>query len=261
VWQALKHFRVVPSEVFVLTVRSPVTTLVATIPPVASAQGARPPKGGLCFSGDLRRTIVYIDAFNLYYGCLKRTPFRWLNLESLARRLLAADNEIRRIKYYTARVGARPTDPDQPTRQQLYLRALGTLSLVEVHYGHYLSHEVTMPLANPTPGGTRYAKVLKTEEKGSDVNLATHLVADAYENAFDVAAIITNDSDLLEPVRLVRQRLKKVVGILNPQPHPAFVLKQTASFFKQIRPAALKASQFPDNLRDTVGDFHKPPAW
>jgi hypothetical protein len=93
------------------------------------------------------------------------------------------------------------------------------------------------------------------------VNLATHLIADAYEDAFDVAALITNDSDLLEPVRLVRSRLKKTVGILNPQRHPAFVLKQAASFFKQMRPAALKASQLPDELQDAVGRFRKPAAW
>jgi len=93
------------------------------------------------------------------------------------------------------------------------------------------------------------------------VNLATHLVADAYENSFDVAALITNDSDLLEPVRLVRNRLKKAVGILNPQTHPSFVLSKAATFFKQIRPAALRGSQFPDQLADAVGSFRKPPSW
>jgi uncharacterized LabA/DUF88 family protein len=207
------------------------------------------------------RTIVYVDAFNLYYGCLKGTAYRWLNLEQLSRLLLAANNEITRIKYFTARVSARPTDLDQPNRQQLYLRALGTLPMVEVHYGHYLTHEVRMPVASPLPGAARYVNVIKTEEKGSDVNLATHLVADAYENAFDAAALITNDSDLLEPVRLVRGRLKKTVGVLNPQPHPSFVLKKAASFFKQIRPAALKGSQFPDELTDAVGRFRKPASW
>ena len=212
-------------------------------------------------SGGPLRTIVYVDAFNLYYGCLKGTPYRWLDLEQLARRLLAAHNDLRRIKYYTARVGARPSDPDQPTRQQLYLRALGTLPLVEIHFGHYLSHEVAMPLAHPRPGSARYVRVIKTEEKGSDVNLATHLVADAYEDAFDAAVLVTNDSDLLEPVRLVRTRLKKTVGVLNPQRHPAFVLAKAASFFKQIRPAALKASQFLNTLRDSVGEFRKPAVW
>lgn len=207
------------------------------------------------------RTIVYVDAFNLYYGCLRGTPHRWLDLEQLARRLLASHHQVVGIKYFTARVSARPGDPDQPNRQQLYLRALGTLPLVEVHFGHYLTHPVRMPLAAPVRGGPRHVEVLKTEEKGSDVNLATHLVADGCEDRYDCAALVTNDSDLLEPVRLVRGRLSKVVGVLNPQEHPSFVLKHAATFFKQIRAAALGASQFPEELRDQVGVFRKPPGW
>jgi hypothetical protein len=207
------------------------------------------------------RTILYVDAFNLYYGCLKGTPYRWLNLAELGHCLLAAHNVVIGIKYFTARVSARPNDPGQPTRQQLYIRALRTLPRVEIHYGHYLRHEVMMPLAYPAPGVPRHVRVIKTEEKGSDVSLATHLVADAYEDRFDAAAIITNDSDLLEPVRLVRARLRKTVGILNPQEHPSFVLSKAASFFKQIRPGALAASQFPDELADAIGPFRKPGTW
>jgi len=207
------------------------------------------------------RTILYIDAFNLYYGCLKGTPYRWLDLESLARRLLSSRNEIVRIKYFSARVSARAGDPGQPTRQQLYFRALATLPTVDIHLGHYLSHPVRMPLAAPVPGGPRYALVIKTEEKGSDVNLATELLADAYEDRFNVAVLVTNDSDLLEPVRLVRGRLGKVVGILNPQKHPSHSLRASTTFFKQIRRPALEASQFPDLLKDAVGWFRKPASW
>ena len=206
------------------------------------------------------RTFVYIDAFNLYYGCLRKTPYRWLDLVAFCRRLLPK-NDILRIKYFTARVGPRPGDPDQPLRQQLYLRALATLPLVEIHYGHYLSHEVFMPLSNPPKVGSRFVKVMKTEEKGSDVNLATHLISDAYENAFDIAALITNDSDLLGPVNLVKDRLGKKVGILNPQKHPAFVLRNAATFFKQIRNSALANSQLPAVLSDSHGTFQRPSTW
>ena len=59
------------------------------------------------------RTNVYVDAFNLYYGSLKGTPYRWLNLEALLRRLLIAGNQLQKIKYYTAHVGARPDEPDK----------------------------------------------------------------------------------------------------------------------------------------------------
>ena len=206
------------------------------------------------------RTYVYVDAFNLYYGCLRNTPYRWLNLEAFCRRMLPT-NDVQRIKYFTARVSARRNDPGQPLRQQIYLRALRTLPLVEIHLGHYLSHEVNMPLAHPPASGSRFVKVIKTEEKGSDVNLATHLVSDAYENLFDVAVIVSNDSDLLAPVDIASKRLGKKVGILNPQNHPAFVLKQAATFFKQIRQGVLRDSQFPDVLTDSDGTFHKPPSW
>jgi uncharacterized LabA/DUF88 family protein len=218
-------------------------------------------QAAFAFQGDEVRTSVYVDAFNLYYGSLKGTPYRWLNLEALLRRLLNAGNQIQKINYYTAHVGARPDDPGQASRQQLYLRALRTLPLVEIHLGHYLSHEVTMPLARPLPNGPRFARVLRTQEKGSDVNLATHLVADGYENRYEVAVIVSNDSDLLEPVRTIRHRLGKVVGILNPQRHPAFVLAQAATFFKQIRPSAVRESQFPTTLRDARGEFTKPANW
>jgi hypothetical protein len=204
------------------------------------------------------RTIVYVDAFNLYYDCLRKSPYKWLDLAQLSR-ILLPHNQIEYIKYFTARVGARPSDPDQPTRQQLYLRALATLGpRIEIYYGHYLSHVVKMPLAFPPSHGPRFAEVIKTEEKGSDVNLATQLISDAYEDRFQVAALITNDSDLLGPVQLVTERLRKRVGILNPQQHPSVVLKQAATFFKKIRESALRQSQFPDELVDSIGTFRKP---
>ena len=206
------------------------------------------------------KTCVYIDGFNLYYGALKKTPYRWLDLAQLCK-LMLPPNDVQRINYYTARVGARIGDPAQPIRQQTYLRALGTLPQVHVHFGHYLSHGVWMPVESPLPAGPKFVRVIKTEEKGSDVNLATHLVSDAYENKFDVAVLITNDSDLKEPVDLVRSRLGKMVGVLNPQKHPAVALTKVAAFFKTIRSGVLQASQFPEQLTDSRGTFDKPAGW
>ena len=133
------------------------------------------------------RTSVYIDAFNLYFGALKRTPYRWLDLEALCRAYLPG-NDIVSIKYFTAKVSARENDPQQPVRQQAYLRAISTLPTVSVIYGHYLSHVVSARLASSPDSGSPYVKIIKTEEKGSDVNLATHLLHDAHLNRFDLAA-------------------------------------------------------------------------
>jgi uncharacterized LabA/DUF88 family protein len=146
--------------------------------------------------------------------------------------LLLPNNTVAEIKYFTARVSARPNDPDQPVRQQLYFRALGTLPGLAIHYGHFLTHEVTMPLA-PVPGRSQqYARVIKTEEKGSDVNLATHLLHDAHMGRFDVAVVVSNDSDLLEPIKIVRGQLGKKVGILNPQKNPSRALLPHIDFIK-----------------------------
>jgi len=138
------------------------------------------------------RTIVYVDAFNLYYGCLKGTHHKWLDVVALSR-LLLPGHSIHRVKYFTARVSPRPTDPGQPQRQQAYLRALESRPEIEIHYGHYLSHVVRMPLADPGDTGPRTARVLKTEEKGSDVNLASHLIHDAHRRVFEAAALVSSE--------------------------------------------------------------------
>jgi uncharacterized LabA/DUF88 family protein len=151
------------------------------------------------------KATIYVDGFNLYYGALKNTPYRWLNLAKLCQIMLPRDT-INQIKYFTALVNPRVTDPDQLTRQQIYLRALQTIPNVEIIYGHFLTHEIMMPLAPPKAG---HVKVLKTEEKGSDVNLALHMLSDGYKNAYDVAVIVSNDSDLLLPIQFVKKELRK----------------------------------------------------
>ena len=119
---------------------------------------------------------VYIDGFNFYYGALKRTPFRWLNPLQMCSHLLPK-MDIQYIKYFTARIRPRD-DPQQPARQQHYFRALETIPNFEIILGHLLSHKISMPVADCPPGMQQYVTVIKTEEKGSDVKLASHLIND-----------------------------------------------------------------------------------
>src|SRR4051812_37222606 len=126
------------------------------------------------------RTNVYIDAFNLYYGCLKGSSSKWLDPLKFCQTALPK-NQIHRIRYFTAHIKARPDDPQQPDRQQAYLRALQTLPNLSIHHGRYLENKVRMRLAEPLPDGTTQVQVLKSEEKGSDVNLATYLLVDAFD--------------------------------------------------------------------------------
>ncbi|MCH8988302.1 MAG: NYN domain-containing protein [Chloroflexi bacterium] len=206
------------------------------------------------------KTNVYVDGFNFYYGCIRGTPWRWLDLEILCR-LLLPSHEINRIRYFTALVNARPDDPNQPQRQQTYLRALRTLPSVSLHFGHFLSNETNMRLARPPATGPRNVAVIKTEEKGSDVNLATFLLVDAFDHDCDQAVIISNDSDLLTPIQFVRELFGVRVGIFNPQKNRSWTLFNAVDFYRPIRKGPLSASQFPTSLSDTNGNFTKPQGW
>jgi uncharacterized LabA/DUF88 family protein len=204
---------------------------------------------------------VYVDGFNLYYGALRRTRFKWLDIEKLCR-LILKNTPIDKIKYFTARVVPRSSDPDQGVRQEIYLRALAANPKVEIHFGHFLSHVVRMPICDSAGKVTgQYGDVLKTEEKGSDVNIAAHLLLDAHTSRFDQAIIISNDSDLLTPIKFVRRDFKKRVGILNPHQRPSQVLLREADFLRPNRIGAVAAAQVPDQMSDRNGSFGRPSRW
>ena len=206
------------------------------------------------------QTNFYIDAFNLYYGSLKGTRDRWLDLDALFR-LVFPTNEINRIRYFTAIVEARPPDLRQPAHQQAYLRALQTLPSLSIHYGQYKTRAVRLPLAKPPASGPKVAHVLRTEEKGSDVNLASHLLLDAFRGDCETAIVVSNDADLKAPIEIAKTELGIKVGVLNPHPPERRSLDLQPTFFKQLRRGPITASQFPPVLRDAHGVIRKPPLW
>lgn len=228
-------------------------------------------------------TNVYVDGFNLYYGAAKHTPHKWINLSLLCENVLPGIT-IKRLRYFTALVKALPGDSKKRLRQDVYIRALQTLPNLTVHHGHYLQSTVTMPLAKPSPKGPRFAEVLKMEEKGSDVNIATYMLVDAFRGDCDQLVVITNDSDLAEPVRIINKELNIPVGVFNPhtsdtaarraritgrpiqKARPSVALKQVSRFYREISsegPACHMAlSQFPKEVVDASGRrIVKPSAW
>lgn len=130
-----------------------------------------------------------------------------------------------------------------------------------MHYGSFLSNVVRMPLAHPKPGRPRTVEVVKTEEKGSDVALGALLVAHGYQRRYEAAIVVSNDSDLVLPIRVVRDDLGLPVGILNPHERFSVELSKVASFRKQVRKGVLAAAQFPDALTDEHGVITKPTSW
>jgi hypothetical protein len=226
---------------------------------VATAQGARPLKGVSAFQGNtVKRTYVYVDGFNLYYGCLKNTSFKWLNIRRMCE-LLLAKNDIRKIYYFTAKISGTTDDPDKPQRQLKYIRALKTLPDFEIVDGHFIVERVTLQRAD----GTGPVDVIRKKEKRSDVNLVSLLLWDAHCNNFETAVIVSGDSDFHTPVTMVKHYFRKEIGILDPQRNgtPLSPMNREATFYKPIREGILRVSQFPDAITDAKGTFHKPGEW
>ena len=215
------------------------------------------------------KACIYVDAFNLYYGCLKNTAFKWLDISLLCRHELPG-LQIEHIHVFAARVKARPNDPSQPVRQETYLRALRTIPNLTLHYGRYVEHPMTLPRHNPAPGDAPFVRVVKSEEKGSDVNLASHLLLGAFRDHYEIGVVISNDTDLKEPVRLVTEEFRKPVIVLAPMraPQPgqqsryvAQDLQSAATIAVKIDLASLPKSQFPNTISDAHGTITKPISW
>lgn len=219
----------------------------------------------------MARTIVYIDGFNLYYRALLGSRHKWLNLVALAQASLPAASQVTAVNYYTAHVSGR-TDPEAPKRQHAYLRALSTLPGLSIHFGKFLTNKKWAGLVMPGPNfrpvprtmtiepAPVVAFVWKTEEKGSDVNLGVHLVRDAFLGKFEEAAVLTNDTDLCEPIRIVRDDVGLPVTLLTPVAQPHASLQAVATHIRHVGPY-LGPCQFPNPVMGPNGPIHKPTSW
>jgi hypothetical protein len=141
---------------------------------------------------------------------------------------------------------------------------------LHILFGNFQVTNAWMPVVQPLqfwpPGLTPFPVpdsvcVAKTEEKGSDVNLGAHLVRDAFMGEFDHAVIVTNDTDLKEPLRLVVEEVRLPAALLTPVSNPAVTLKKLASDVRHLGPY-LGVSQFPDPVMGRDGrPIRKPADW
>ena len=207
-------------------------------------------------------TNVYVDGFNFYYRALRDMPFRWLDLSKLCQRLFPKDT-IHKICYFTARLHTRPENPGQAQRQLTYLRALNTLPSLEIFYGTFRSGVKRRPLAEPRPGLPSRVMVRNSEEKGSDVNLATRLLVDGFNGDYEQAGIVSNDADFTGAMQYVRNELGLKVTLVNPDRRRSSPknLSNAATYIKRLWKSHLRCSQFPDMLEDEVGMIRKPLGW
>lgn len=212
---------------------------------------------------------VYVDGFNLYRRLLSGQPHvKWLDLPALAARVMPG-YDIQLVRYFTARL--RPgiaMDPQTPVRQQIYLRALDLDPKVQIHFGTFRNDKRTMPrhpvTLDPATGKYATVNVRKLEEKGSDVNLASRMIVDAHANCADIYVMLSNDSDLVGPMNLLRHELGYSTGIIFPMEsarNSKELVKTLPTFMANITRPDLEACQYPDVMTDATGRFHRPPAW
>jgi len=211
-----------------------------------------------------QRVIAYIDGFNLFYSSLRGTKYKWLDIWSMCLALLQPNQELIKIKYFSAQIGATFSNPDKPFRQKLYLEALQTNPKIEVKLGYFSTHEVKMPKAEDfRKGKITLIDVVKAEEKGTDVNLAVQMAVDAVRNDFDYAMLFSNDSDMSYAVQITSRECKKKVGLyIARKAVLSKVLKENVSYIRSITPTILFTHQFPDEIK-TSNDrvIKKPKDW
>ena len=202
----------------------------------------------------LERVIVYIDGYNLYYG-LRTKGWKWaywLNIQVLAQHLLKPAQNLVNTKYFTSIV---KSPPDTQRRQAIFLEALQTLRDIQFFYGHFLSN----PFTCHSCGSVH----MIYHEKMTDVNIAVEMITDAFADRFDVALLVSADSDLVGPINAIRTLFpKKRVIAAFPPARNSEALKKAASGYVHIGRNVLYQSLFPDSLVKPDGIvLHRPGEW
>jgi len=190
------------------------------------------------------RACIYVDGLNLFYRALRGTPYRWLDISTLSANFLGPQYEITGLRYFSAPVVG-TQGRGSYDRQQQYLNALRSIPNLEIHLGSFMTHVKRCRLQDPLPDGTTHVRILQQEEKGTDVNLASYLLHDAWQDKYDAALIYSQDTDLLEPLRLVRRDLGKSIGVVVLDGKRPGKLAQSGNFQHHITTARLAAAQFP----------------
>jgi uncharacterized LabA/DUF88 family protein len=192
----------------------------------------------------MKRLNVYVDGFNLYFGIVEAgfTNLKWLDIHLLAENIKGSSHKLNATKYFTSRIN---NSPDKQKRQNIYLDALGTTS-VSIQYGQFRSHSVQCSQCAHT--------WYDSKEKMTDVNIATSLLVDAFSDLYDVAFLISGDSDLVPPIRVIRERFpQKEIWVVFPPERESNALKKVASSSFVLGKGKLRQSQLAETITTQYG--------
>lgn len=201
-----------------------------------------------------QRVIAYVDGYNLYHGLRAKhwKRYYWLNIPALARQLLKPSQNLVLTKYFTTVV---KQPDDKRRRQAVFLEALQTLPDINLYYGQFLEEPVTCRKCGHT--------YITHHEKMTDVNISVELMADAFNDRFDLALLISADSDLVGPVKMVGQLFPaKRLIVAFPPKRASYHLQQVANVTLHISHNELSKSLFPPVVMKPDGvALHRPASW
>jgi uncharacterized LabA/DUF88 family protein len=205
----------------------------------------------------MSRVTVYVDGFNLYFGLRSKgwRKYYWLDLVRLSQTLLKPGQKLEAIHYFTSRLLPNGDNAKDMDRQNTYLEALSTFPLVTLHFGHFIDTRQRCRAC-----GTQW---IGYEEKMTDVNIAVRLLADAFENRFDMALLVSADSDLTTPIQQVLSRFpEKRVVVAQPPGRNSVSLCRAANGYFTIGEAKFRRSQLPFRVERTDGcGLTRPDHW
>ena len=204
--------------------------------------------------GVKRKTIVHIDGFNLYFGLVDKgwRRFLWLDLVKFAGALIRPDEVLVHTKYFTSRI----TKPiSKQKRQSAFIDALDTLSEFSIMYGRYQAQVRTCENCG-------FSSIVSSEKK-TDVNIATELLVDGFQDKYDTAILVTADADITSPIVAIRRLFseKSVVVAFPPKRH-SYELRNVASGTYYIGEDKFIGNLLPDTITTTSGYvLHRPDKW
>lgn len=227
-----------------------------------------------------RRTIIYIDGYNLYYSRLKSTPYKWLDVVALFRdQILKPQDpiaEVLAVKYFTAPVKASYARHGATSEQAQtqYLRALrAKYDFIEVINGFHIFEPTKLPaFVKGTPASKdNLAPVWMIEEKQTDENLSLQVYRDAIKGHCTQSVICSNDSDLEPVLKLLAMDAPAVtLGLVLPLREPGpdeqrfsnkRLLGKTHWVRHYIRDEELANSQLPQHVPTNKKPASKPAHW
>ena len=167
------------------------------------------------------RTVAYVDGHNLYFSCLKGTPYKWLDLQSLVTSILACESpsaQLTGLRYFTspikgsfARRGQASTDA-----QSAYLRALRTHPSITIIEGRFRIDGAFALRHRVPPNRDDKVRIWRIEEKETDVSIALSMYHDARSGDVDQVVLVSNDSDMVPALRHIRAETTAKVGVILP---------------------------------------------